>query len=177
MKKSRFSESRIVAILKEADTGLKLSDICRKLSISDATYYNREAIAIEVDTSLRSARLVRLFERIKSERRLPDILRFDNGPEFLGDIFTDWCTEHGIFIDYIEPGKPNQNAIIERFNRSVRDEVLDLYLFRNLNQVREQISQRKMKYNEHRPHDSLGGLPPVTYSELNTRNSSFELSP
>lgn len=139
--------------------------------------YNREAIAMEVDTSLRSARLVRLFERIESERPLPDILRTDNGPEFLGEVFTNWCTEHGIFIDYIEPGKPNQNAFIERFNRSVRNEVLDLYLFRNLEQVREQISLWKMKYNELRPHDSLGGLPPVTYAKLNAENSSYDLSP
>jgi putative transposase len=139
--------------------------------------YNREAIAMEVDTSLRSARLVRLFDRIKTERPLPDILRTDNGPEFLGEVFTDWCAEHGIFIDYIEPGKPNQNAFIERFNRSVRNEVLDLYLFRNLEQVREQVSQWKTKYNELRPHDSLGGLPPVTYAKLNAESSSYDLSP
>lgn len=87
--------------------------------------YNREAIAIEVDTSLRSVRLVRLFERIRSERSLPDILRTDNGPEFLGEVFTNWCTEHGIFINYIATGKPYQNAFIERFNRSLRNEALD----------------------------------------------------
>jgi putative transposase len=82
-----------------------------------------------------------------------------------------------IFIEYIKPGKPNQNAFIERFNRSVRNEVLDLYPFRNLEQVREQISQWKMKYYEHRPHDSSGGLPPVTYAKLNAEISSFELPP
>lgn len=139
--------------------------------------YNREAIAMEVDTSLRSARLVRLFDRIKTERPMLDILRTDSGPEFLGEVFTDWCAEHGIFVDHIEPGKPNQNAFIERFNRSVRNEVLDFYLFRNLEQVREQISQWKMKYHKHRPHDSLGGLPPVTYAKLNAGNSSYDLSP
>jgi putative transposase len=101
--------------------------------------YNRETITIEVDTSLRSAWLVRLFERIKTERPPPDILPIDNGPEFLGEVFSDCCAEHGIFIDYIEPRKTNQNAFIERFNRSVSNEVLDLFLFRNLEQVREQI--------------------------------------
>jgi putative transposase len=66
---------------------------------------------------------------------LPDILRVDNGPEFLEEVFSDWCAEHGIFIDYIEPRKPNQNAFIERFNRSISNEVLDLFLFRNLEQI------------------------------------------
>lgn len=96
--------------------------------------YSREAIAIEVDTSLRSARLAWLSERIRSERRLSDILRFDGGPEFLGEVFTSWCTEHGIFIDCIEPGKPIQNASIEHFNRSAKREVLDIYQFRNADQ-------------------------------------------
>jgi putative transposase len=110
--------------------------------------FNREAVAIEADTSLRSSRLVRIFERLKDERGLPDLLRVDNGPEFLGQIFVDWCQEHGILINYIEPGKPNQNAFIERFNRSLRNEVLDLYLFRNLAEVREVISQWRKQYNE-----------------------------
>ena len=81
--------------------------------------FNRESVAIEVDTSLRSERLVRVFERLKSEGGLPGMLRVDNGPEFLGQVFVDWCQSNGVFIDHIEPGKPNQNAFIERFNRSV----------------------------------------------------------
>ena len=99
--------------------------------------FNREALAIEIDTSLPSARLVRVFEQLKEERGLPDVLRTDNGPEFLGAVFVDWCKHHGIFIDYIEPGEPNQNAYIERFNRSYRTEVLDTWLFRNLDEVKE----------------------------------------
>ena len=138
--------------------------------------YNREALAMEVDTSLRSQRLVTLFERLKETRGLPDVLRVDNGPEFLGTAFTDWCRKNDIFIDYIEPGKPNQNAFIERFNRSVRHEVLDLYLFRSLDQVRELIEQWRTQYNEQRPHDALGGLPPRVYAERNPENSSLELS-
>ena len=69
--------------------------------------FNREAVAIEVDTSLRSERLVRVFERLKQECGLPDMLRVDNGPEFLGQVFVDWCQANGILIAYIEPGKPN----------------------------------------------------------------------
>lgn len=138
--------------------------------------FNREAVTIEVDTSLRSDRLVRIFERLKVEHGLPDMLRVDNGPEFLGQVFVDWCRDNGVFIDYIEPGKPNQNAFIERFNRTVRNEVLDLYLFRNLAEVREIVSQWRRQYNEDRPHDALGGLPPLVYAQRNLENSTFELS-
>jgi putative transposase len=136
---------------------------------------NREAMAIEVDTSLRSERLVRVFERLKQERGLPDMLRVDNGPEFLGQVFVDWCQANGILIAYIEPGKPNRNAFIERFNRSLRNEVLDLYLFRNLAEVHEIVSQWRRQYNEDRPHDALGGLPPVVYAARNLENSTFDL--
>jgi transposase InsO family protein len=81
--------------------------------------FNREPVVIEIDTSLRSERMVRVFERLKVERGLADMLRVDNSPEFLGQVFVDWCQANGVLIDYIEPGKPNQNALIERFNRSV----------------------------------------------------------
>jgi putative transposase len=147
---------------------------CRLFNLIDD--YNRESLAIEIDTSLRSARLVRVFERLKEERGLPDMLRGDYGPEFLGSVFVEWCEANGVFIDYIEPGKPNQNAYIERFNRSVRNEVLDLYLFRSLQQVRELVSRWRAQYNEQRPHDALGGLPPVVHAQQQLENSSFELS-
>jgi len=138
--------------------------------------HNRESLAIEVDTSLRAARLVRVLERLKEVRGLPDILRVDNGPEFLGSVFVEWCQANGVFIDYIEPGKPNQNAFIERFNRSLRNEVLDLYLFRSLAQVRQLVGQWRTQHNEQRPHDALGGLPPSVYATQDRKNSSLELT-
>ena len=138
--------------------------------------HNREVIAIEIDTSIRGERLVRVFERLRDDRGLPEILRVDNGPELRSDAFVEWMTDNGVFIDYIEPGKPNQNAFIERFNRTYRNEVLNLYLFRSLEQVREITSEWIRQYNEHLPHDSLGGLPPVVYVNRKLENSSFELS-
>lgn len=138
--------------------------------------FNREALAIEVDTSLRAERLVRVFDRLKAERGLPDMLRVDNGPEFLSQTFVAWCQANGIFISYIQPGKPNQNAYIERFNRTVRNEVLNLYLFRDLDEVREIMSQWMIQYNEQRSHDALGGLPPSVYATQKLENSSSELS-
>jgi putative transposase len=137
--------------------------------------YNREALAIEIDTSLPSARLIRVFEQLKAERGLPQVLRTDNGPEFLGAVFTEWCEENGVLIDYIEPGKPNQNAYIERFNRSYRTEILDAWLFRNLEEVREISWAWMLEYNEERDHDSLGGMTPAEM--LNLANvSTYELS-
>jgi putative transposase len=137
--------------------------------------FNREALKIEIDTSLPSRRLVRVFEQLKSERGLPDVLRTDNGPEFLGQVFTEWCEDNGIMIDYIEPGKPNQNAFIERFNRSYRNEVLDTWLFRNLDEVRELTWAWMLEYNEERDHDGLGGLTPAEALQ-NARISTLEWS-
>jgi putative transposase len=137
--------------------------------------FNREALAIEIDTSLPGERLIRVFEQLAVIRELPDMLRTDNGPEFLGTAFTEWCEEHGIFIDYIEPGKPNQNAYIERFNRSYRTEVLDAWLFRNLDEVREITWRWMIEYNEERDHDSLGGLTPAEALE-NYEVLTFEVS-
>lgn len=87
--------------------------------------FNREALHIEIDTLITSARLVRVFERLQAQHGLPQVLRTDNGPEFLGEAFTSWAKVAGMAIQYIQPGKPNQNAYLERFNRTYRDELLD----------------------------------------------------
>lgn len=138
--------------------------------------FNREILAIEIDTSLPSERLVRVFEQIKEQRELPKMLRTDNGPEFLGAAFVDWCEDNGVHIDYIEPGKPNQNAFIERFNKSYRAEVLDTWMFRNLSEVRELTWAWMLEYNEERDHDGLGGLTPAEVLKQ-ARVSTYALSP
>ena len=137
--------------------------------------FNREALAIEIDTSLPSERLVRVFEQLKRERGRPDILRTDNGPEFLGEVFVSWCRKNGVMLDYIEPGKPNQNAFIERFNRSYRSEVLSTWLFRNLDEVGEITWAWMLEYNEERDHDGLGGLTPAEVL-ANAKVSTLEWS-
>lgn len=101
--------------------------------------FNREALHIEVDTSITSERLVRVFERMRWERGLPQVLRTDSGPELLGEAFIRWAREVGMAIQYIQPGKPNQNAFIERFNRTLRNELLDAHLFARLDDVREAV--------------------------------------
>lgn len=138
--------------------------------------FNREAVAIEIDTSITAKRLIRVFERLRVTRGLPDVLRVDNGPEFLSSEFVTWAESAGMLIYYIQPGEPNQNAYIERFNRTYREEVLNLYLFESLIQVREITYWWMIDYNEHRPHDSLGDLTPSEYMEQNAENSTLQLS-
>ena len=123
----------------------------------------REALAIEVDTSLPTDRVIRVLEQIAESRPLPQQIRVDNGPEFISSKLLAWCETRKINLHYIQPGKPTQNAFIERFNRSMRREVLDAHLFGSLTQVREIVHTWMIDYNEERPHDSLNNLPPSVY--------------
>lgn len=125
--------------------------------------FNREALAIEVDLNLPSQRVIRVLERVAAWRGYPSKLRMDNGPEFISTTLAEWADEHGIALDFIKPGKPTQNSYIERFNRTYRDEVLNMYVFHNLTQVRELTDNWIRQYNEERPHDSLGDLTPWEY--------------
>ena len=137
--------------------------------------FNREALHSEVDTSISSLRLVRIFRRLQREHGLPQVLRTDNGPAFLGEDFTEWAKEQGMAIQYIQPGQPNQNATIERFNRTFREEVLDQYLFRRFEDVREAACWWMLEYNEQRPHDSLGDLTPAEVRQKYEESSTFDL--
>ena len=138
----------------------------------------REVLAIEVDTSLPAERVVRVLEQVVAWRGQPQTIRLDNGPEFLADRFANWCGDRGIALRYIQPGKPNQNAFIERFNRTFRHELLDAYVFESLDQVRELSAQWMQEYNEERPHDALARVPPATYRAQQMAGSSpLKLSP
>jgi putative transposase len=117
-----------------------------------------------------------VFERLRAEHGLPQVLRTDNGPEFLGETFTHWAKNAGLAIQYIQPGKPNQKAYVERFNRTYRDEVLDQHLFVSLDDVREATHWWMIEYNEERPHDSLRDLTPWEARQQTAGTSTFELS-
>ena len=138
--------------------------------------FNREVLHIEIDTSITSLRLVRIFDRLRTEHGLPQVLRTDNGPEFLGEVFTNWAKQAGMAIQYIQPGKPNQNAFVERLNRTYREELLDQHLFASLDDVREATYWWMIEYNEERPHDALGDLTPLEARAKLTGNSTFNLS-
>lgn len=125
--------------------------------------FNREALAIEIDLSLPALRVIRVLDRVAEQRGYPEKLRCDNGPEFISVALAGWAEDHGVRLDFIKPGKPTQNSYVERFNRTYRNEILDLYLFSSLSEVRNLTGEWITKYNEHRPHDSLGDLSPLEY--------------
>ena len=125
--------------------------------------YNRESLAVEVDTSLPSLRVIRTLHQLIEIRSKPKTIRVDNGPEFLSDRLQQWCEDRDIHLQFIQPGKPVQNAFVERNNGSLRKELLDAYLFYDLREVREMTEEWRQDYNCSRPHQSLGFIPPLEY--------------
>lgn len=138
----------------------------------------REGLAIEIDTSLPAKRVARVLDRLAEFRGFPVALRMDNGPELIAQELLDWCEHNHVGPRHIQPGKPNQNAYVERYNRSFRDEVLDAYVFDDLEQVREISAGWLRIYNEERPHDALGRQPPAVFRALieSRTTSTSELS-
>lgn len=131
--------------------------------------YNREALAIEIDLNLPAQRIIRVFYPVAAWRGYPAKIRMDNGPEMTSVKMAAWAEEHGVELEFIQPGKPTQNSFIERFNRTYREEVLDLYVFRRLLEVREITDRWLDKYNEERPHESLGNLTPAEYAAVKNK--------
>lgn len=137
----------------------------RTLNIIDD--YNREALWIEVDTSLPAERVVRVLENLLLWRVAPKQIRMDNGPELISQRLETWAKQKQIELIHIQPGKPSQNAYIERFNRTFREDVLDAYLFDDLEEVRKITEHWLENYNTIRPHQALQGLSPRQFAIQN----------
>jgi len=135
----------------------------RVLNIIDD--FNREAMGQMVATSIPGERLVRMLEEVIWEKGKPNNIRCDNGPEFISKVFHEWCEANSINIIHIQPGEPTQNSYIERFNGSYRRGVLDAYIFRTLDEVRQITEDWMNDYNNERPHESLGNVPPARYRQ------------
>ena len=141
----------------------------RALTIIDE--WSRECPAIEVDASLTGERVTRVLERLRETRGLPIIIQSDNGSEFTSRVMDQWAYERGVKLQFIEPGKPIQNAFIESFNSRLREECLNAQVFVSLDDARRKIEQWRLEYNRERPHSSLGYLTPEQFAAL-TRTES-----
>ena len=123
--------------------------------------FNREGLGIEADFSLPAPRVIRSLDRIIAWRGRPLAIRVDNGPEYISDVLRNWAETRGIALMHIQPGKPQQNAYIERYNRTVRHEWLNQYVFRNIREVQDTATQWLWTYNNERPNMGLGGITPA----------------
>lgn len=128
--------------------------------------FTRQCLAMEMDTSLSGWRVCRVLDRLVAERGHPQRLVTDNGPEFTGKALDHWAYEHQVVLDFIEPGKPIQNAFVESFNGTLRNECLNEHWFPDLAEARQIIENWRIDYNLNRPHSSLDGQTPDEFFAL-----------
>jgi putative transposase len=122
--------------------------------------FNREGLCIDVDFSLPALRVIRALDQVIEWRGKPQMIRCDNGPEYISSVLTVWAENRGIRLQYIQPGKPQQNAYVERYNKTVRYDWLSQYLFDTLEEVQEFATRWLWHYNHERPNMGLGGITP-----------------
>lgn len=122
--------------------------------------FNREGLDITVDYSLPAQRVIRALEQVIEWRGKPRAIRCDNGPEYISAALTQWAEKRRIRLDYIQPGKPQQNAYIERYNRTVRYDWLAQYRFDSVEEVQDYATRWLWTYNHERPNMGIGGITP-----------------
>ena len=123
--------------------------------------FNREGLAIEVDFSLPASRVIRALDQVIEWRGKPNRIRCDNGPEYISNLLGDWAKSNGIELAFIQPGNPQQNAYVERYNRTVRYDWLNHYLFESIDEVQRHATNWLWTYNNERPNMALNGITPM----------------
>jgi putative transposase len=134
----------------------------RALTVVDN--YTRECLAIEVDQGIGGEKVAGVLGRIMMERQTPKTIRVDNGPEFVSKVLDQWAYRNGVKLDFSRPGKPTDNAYVESFNGSLRDECLNVNWFLSLEDARGKIEAWRRHYNESRPHSALEDVPPREFA-------------
>ncbi len=125
-----------------------------------------KVLALKYDFSLPAERVVRALDRIIEWRGKPKVIRSDNGPEYISHLLAVWAEKHGITLQFIQPGNPQQNAYVERFNRTVRYDWLNQYIFKTLEEVQDAATKWLWTYNNERPNMALGGITPIQKLEM-----------
>ena len=128
--------------------------------------FNREAVVAEVSERRSTAMVVRCLKKLQLRGRTPRAIRSDNGMEFKGRSYIDWAKTASVRRVYIRPGSPTENVLVERFNLTMRQEVLDRYLLTSVAEAGRMLEDWRIRYNLARPHHSLGGLSPLQYAAL-----------
>ena len=134
----------------------------RALTVLDV--YTRECLAIYADKSIRGEHVTYILDKISVKRGLPKRIKVDNGPEFISRALDAWAYFNGVKLDYSRPGTPTDNAHIESFNGSFRDECLNVHWFMSLEDAREKIDHWREDYNEYRPHSGLTYKTPAEFA-------------
>ena len=123
--------------------------------------HNREGLLAEINLSMPASTVTRYLDQLIEWRGLPKVIRSDNGPEFISEHYQQWAKSKGITLWYTQPGNPQQNAYVERFNRTMRYECLNQHLFESLEHAQNEATKWLWCYNHNRPHMSLGGFTPM----------------
>jgi putative transposase len=128
--------------------------------------YTRECLALEVERSITAEEVVKVLDRLFTERGEPAYIRSDNGPEFIAEAIKRWLESSGVKTLYIEPGAPWENAYSETFISRLRDELLNREVFANLKEAKVLAEDYREHYNRHRPHGALGYLTPAEFTAI-----------
>jgi putative transposase len=140
----------------------------RSLNVIDD--FNRELLCAEIDLSLPASRVIKALNQIIEWRGKPQAIRSDNGPEYISQKLANWAAKQGITLWFTQPGNPQQNAYIERFNRTMRYELLNQHLFTTIEQAQDAATQWQWIYNHDRPSMALAGKTPIqTLNEFHSR--------